>query len=108
MGRKGDVYWYIVTGSTGVVSCTGHVTVPERVSCHILPCSANGATQGQRAVCGNVRATCGMRQCKGNVRRLSYSARFLPYSASVELYGAGGIRWKGVVVRGVTGWSRDT
>jgi hypothetical protein len=30
----------MVTGSTSAVSCAGHVTVPERISCHVLPCSA--------------------------------------------------------------------
>ena len=66
MGRKGDIYRYIVTGSIGVVSCMGYIMVPEHISCHILPTG----------------------QYKGNVRHLSYST-------SVELYGAGGIRWKG-------------
>ena len=80
MGKKGDIYQYIVTRSIGVVLCIGHMTVPKRISCYILLTGQyKGNVWQYTAIYGNIR------QYKGNIRRLLYSA-------SVKLCGAGGIR----------------
>ena len=61
MGKKGDIYRYIVTRLIGVVSYMGHVTVPERISCHILPTGQyKGNVRQCGAIYGNIKAMCGI------------------------------------------------
>ena len=81
MGKKGDIYQYIVTRSIGVVLCIGHMTVPKRISCYILLTGQyKGNVWQYTAIYGNIRAIYGV----------CYILPVLNYAGQVEYDEKGG------------------